>query len=112
MPRLPRDDRTGWFYRAWTRKEAAVKLTDHGLRVRLSSVDVTGPPVIATAISPDWPSDPIRLWDLPTPQGYLAALATTVPLRAIRTCGPVDTGAGRQRGRNRRTDDSGHPHLV
>ena len=91
---LPREHRTGWFYRAWSRKEAAVKLAGHGLRVQLSDVDVSGPAVLSPASPPDWPSEPIWLWHLPAPPEYAASLATTDPLRTIRNCGPVGTVAG------------------
>jgi 4'-phosphopantetheinyl transferase len=42
---VDRPQRPAHFMRIWTRKEAAVKLTGHGLAAPLSSLDVTGPTV-------------------------------------------------------------------
>jgi 4'-phosphopantetheinyl transferase len=106
---VDRQDRAAHFMKVWTRKEAAVKLTGHGLAVPLSCIDVTGPTVIASPPPDNWPPDPIHLTSIPPapapgsgagpaiPQAaagtppLLAALATTVPIRTIRLCGPIPT---------------------
>lgn len=76
--------RTAWFYRCWTRKEAAAKLTGHGLGVSLSSLQVHGDVVEIDHPPVDWPTAPIHLADAPAPLGHAAALASTVPLASIR----------------------------
>jgi 4'-phosphopantetheinyl transferase len=86
---VPRDDRAGAFIRAWTRKEAAVKLTGHGLAASLRGLDVTGQIAVTSAQPAGWPTDPIYLHDLPATPGLAAALATTVPVRTVLHCGPV-----------------------
>jgi 4'-phosphopantetheinyl transferase len=72
----------GWFYRLWTRKEAVVKATGEGI-VRLRSVSVSGD--TATSGDSSW-----QLRDLPVPDGYAAALASSEPVRAVRHANPVD----------------------
>jgi 4'-phosphopantetheinyl transferase len=74
---LPGPARRTGLLRAWTRKEAAMKLTGLGLRAPANQVDVHG--ATARAGLPGWPADPIHLRDLPAPPGHVAALASTVP---------------------------------
>lgn len=81
--RLPGTERAGSFLSSWTRKEAAMKLTGHGLAAVPSRVDVSGPQVAVNGV-PDWPDTPVHLSDLQAPAGHTAALATTVPLTDIR----------------------------
>ncbi|MEV6606189.1 4'-phosphopantetheinyl transferase superfamily protein [Kutzneria sp. NPDC051319] len=76
-------DRAPWLVSAWTRKEAAMKLTGLGLRAPPKHLDVSGP-TVATAI-PRWPSAAVHLRDLPAPVGHLAALATTVPVLSVHS---------------------------
>jgi 4'-phosphopantetheinyl transferase len=88
-----RPERAAHFMRLWTRKEAAVKLTGHGLAVPMSALDVTGPTVIASAPPATWPQDTIHLLDLIPQTGdgpeLRAALATTVPIKTVQPCGPL-----------------------
>ncbi|HEX6498605.1 MAG TPA: 4'-phosphopantetheinyl transferase superfamily protein [Micromonosporaceae bacterium] len=86
---LPEPARAGWFFRAWTRKEAAMKVTGLGLRAAPSRLDVTGP-VLAVDAVPQWPAGTIHLYDLGAPERYCCALAGTEPLRAVRV---YDAGA-------------------
>lgn len=81
--RLPRRERAGWLLGAWTRKEAAMKLTGLGLRAPPNQVDVSGPTASAAAV-PRWPADPIHLLGLDAPGSHVAALAATVPVRTLR----------------------------
>ena len=50
--------RAAHFMTIWTRKEAAVKLTGHGLAAPFSALDVTGPTVIASPPPPTGPRPP------------------------------------------------------
>lgn len=91
---VERARRPAYFMTIWTRKEAAVKLTGHGLAAPLSALDVTGATVVASPPPPNWPDGSIYLTDLP-PKTNLdgatlhAALATTIPIHTIRHCGPL-----------------------
>lgn len=88
--RLPRDQRAGWFIWAWTRKEATLKLTGHGLAGPLDKLDVIGPTAVASPVPSGWPADPIHLHDVPSAAPDLrAALATTVRLTTVVPCGPA-----------------------
>jgi 4'-phosphopantetheinyl transferase len=84
-----RDERPGWFIWAWARKEAALKLTGHGIAGPLSGLDVTGPIADVSTPPAGWPAEPIHLRDVPTAPDLRAALATTAPLRAVLMCGPA-----------------------
>ncbi|MCX4750452.1 4'-phosphopantetheinyl transferase superfamily protein [Kitasatospora sp. NBC_01287] len=81
--RLPAARRTAWLLRAWTRKEAAMKLTGLGLRAPPNQLDVRGPTVRAGEV-PRWPHGPVHLSALAVPDGHVAALATTTPVTALR----------------------------
>jgi 4'-phosphopantetheinyl transferase len=70
------------FLDAWVRKEAAMKLTGHGLSAPPASIDVSTPLAAAPAV-PAWPHAPIHLTALPAPAGHRAALASTAPLTRI-----------------------------
>ena len=85
---VARSERAAWFIWAWTRKEAALKLTGHGIVAPLSGLDVSGPTAVASPPPPGWPTEPIHLRDVPAGAGLRAALATTVPLTNVRHCGP------------------------
>ncbi|HWF82676.1 MAG TPA: 4'-phosphopantetheinyl transferase superfamily protein [Streptosporangiaceae bacterium] len=86
---VPRDQRPGWFIWAWARKEAALKLTGHGIAGPLSSLNVTGPTANVSPPPSGWPAEPIHLRDVPAPPDLRAALATTVPLSTVLMCGPA-----------------------
>ncbi len=96
---VDRPERVAHFMRIWTRKEAAVKLTGHGLAAPLSDLDVTGPTVTASPAPANWPPHPIYLTDVPLvtdPGGtppLRAALASTTPIRAIHLCGPIPSNS-------------------
>lgn len=81
--RLPERGRTESFLTSWTRKEAAVKLTGHGLAAAPARIDVRFEEVRADGIA-DWPGEPVLLRDVPAPAAHRAALATTVPVRSLR----------------------------
>jgi 4'-phosphopantetheinyl transferase len=81
--RLAPADRPVAFLDAWVRKEAAMKLTGHGLSAPPASIDV-GSPVATAASVAKWPSTPLHLAPLPAPPEHRAALATTVPLTRVR----------------------------
>ncbi|HET6705209.1 4'-phosphopantetheinyl transferase family protein [Amycolatopsis sp.] len=74
-------ERTGRLLTAWTRKEAAMKLAGLGLAAAPARVDVRGP--LARSDVPGWPREPVHLRSLAVPGGHVAALATTVPVRAV-----------------------------
>ena len=102
---VDRPHRAAHFMTIWTRKEAVVKLTGHGLAAPFSALDVTGPAVIASPPPPNWPETPIHLTDLPPKTSQdgspllHAALATTVPIRSLRPCGPILTGVAHGTGK-------------
>jgi 4'-phosphopantetheinyl transferase len=79
------------FVRLWTRKEAVLKLTGHGLAAELTQLDVTGAVAAATAPPAGWPDGPIHLLDLPSAAGTRTALATTSPIHTVTWCGPLTT---------------------
>ncbi|MEU0530780.1 4'-phosphopantetheinyl transferase family protein [Amycolatopsis tolypomycina] len=74
-------ERTGRLLTAWTRKEAAMKLAGLGLAAAPARVDVRGR--LARSDVPGWPREPVHLRSLAVPGGHVAALATTVPVRAV-----------------------------
>jgi 4'-phosphopantetheinyl transferase len=75
---FPEADRTAGLLRYWTRKEAIVKCTGDGLRTELTTVVVSAPDEPAALVSwagrPDAVSN-LRLYDLPTRDAHLAAVA-------------------------------------
>ncbi|MGW4058184.1 4'-phosphopantetheinyl transferase family protein [Amycolatopsis sp. NPDC004747] len=78
----PPVERAGRLLTAWTRKEAAMKLAGLGLAAAPGRVDVRGP--LARSDVPGWPREPVHLGSLTVPGGHVAALATTVPVEAVR----------------------------
>jgi 4'-phosphopantetheinyl transferase len=84
-----RDQRPGWFIWAWARKEAALKLTGHGIAGPLSGLNVTGATAVVSPPPSGWPAEPIHLRDVPATPELRAALATTAPLRTVLMCGPA-----------------------
>ncbi|MFF9473093.1 4'-phosphopantetheinyl transferase family protein [Streptomyces roseolus] len=74
-------DRPKAFLRLWTRKEAATKLTGHGLATPFADLDTTGP-----ALAHPRSRVPLHLRDLPLPvPRHLASLATTHPATRLTT---------------------------
>ena len=69
-------DRRRWFYATWTRKEAAVKAIGAGLRTYLTIVDVRGEVVNVAGAK-------LHLTNVAAPEGYAAALATSVPVDRV-----------------------------
>lgn len=77
--RTPAARRPELFLRAWTRKEAAMKLLGLGLRLNPVHVDVRGTKAEITGASA-WRGGPaLHLRDLPAPRGHVSALACTAP---------------------------------
>lgn len=81
--RLRPAEQPQWLLSAWTRKEAAMKLTGLGLQAPPNLVDVRGPVATVGAV-PGWPAGPIHLHRIGAPGGHVAALATTVPLLGLQ----------------------------
>lgn len=87
----PDETRHAVFGRLWTRKEAVLKLTGHGIAAPLRSVDVTADTVPAgpSAGPRGWPAGPVRVTDLDlgvirdAGRGYIAAVAATGPARRM-----------------------------
>lgn len=77
LARLAGDEQRRAFLALWSRKEAAVKLTGHGLVVPLSDVAVSGPTVRVSPVPEGWPGEPIGLTPLTLDSGYSGALAYT-----------------------------------
>lgn len=80
--RVPPAERAAAFFTAWTRKEAAMKLTGLGLQAPPNQLDVSGPTVIVDRV-PRWPDVSVHLREVAAPAGYQLALATTMPLTAV-----------------------------
>jgi 4'-phosphopantetheinyl transferase len=71
--------RIGFFYRLWTRKEAVVKLTGHGLAQPLSGIEVTDARIPAGTIA-GWRTEcDIHLLDLTGPRGIWPSLSGSGP---------------------------------
>jgi 4'-phosphopantetheinyl transferase len=84
---VPEATRPDWLLRAWTRKEAATKLTGHGLTADVSRLDVSEEVVVWQLAPTDWAAAQIRLVDLIGPDLHIGALATTFSVHAIRHFG-------------------------
>lgn len=100
----PQKSRSAVFCRLWTRKEAVVKLTGHGIFAPLRTIEVateTGA-VTLPGRALGWPADTVWLTDLPDGaepaepaarllSSYVGAVATTSPVRTmtIRALGPM-----------------------
>lgn len=90
----PPHGRIDAFYTAWTRKEAAMKLTGLGLAAAPNQLDVRGPLLVVGQV-PRWPDVDVHLHPLPAPAGHVAALASSEPLHTIW---PMAWPADRPRG--------------
>lgn len=95
--RSPDAERGADFLRLWTRKEAAVKVSGHGIVVSLASMDVRGDTLAGLPVEGAWARRPVHLRDLALP-GVIAALGSTLPLALVRTFalpgpGEPETGA-------------------
>ncbi|MDG4785106.1 4'-phosphopantetheinyl transferase superfamily protein [Micromonospora sp. WMMD1102] len=77
LGRVPPPDLRRACLRLWTRKEAVVKLTGHGLALPFTRFSVDEAVASADEPVPDWPDEPVWLRDLPVEPGYTAALATS-----------------------------------
>lgn len=79
---LPLADRRDWLYRAWTRKEAALKAAGHGLRIDPRQVEVGGPTTVVPGSCAAEAPMRLRLLDLSPVPGHLGALAWAGELEA------------------------------
>ena len=66
------------FYRCWTRKEAYLKARGTGLTTKLQGFEVTflpgaPPAIVHTEVAGEDPAG-WRVFDVPVPEGYVAAL--------------------------------------
>jgi 4'-phosphopantetheinyl transferase len=74
---LPPHERTEAFTRLWSRKEATVKLTGHGLAARLDRIGVRGELAVPQGDpAEDWPVSRVHLLDVFV-EGHVAAIAST-----------------------------------
>ncbi len=79
---LAEAQRAADFIRVWTRKEAATKVTGHGLSAPFTELDSTRD-VLGVGDVPGWPTEvPVHLLDLAAPPGHQAAVAST---RSVQT---------------------------
>ncbi|TFV60121.1 4'-phosphopantetheinyl transferase superfamily protein [Geodermatophilus sp. DF01-2] len=91
LARLPAAERPRAFTVYWTRKEAVLKATGHGLGVPPDELVVTPPSTPPRVLRRDGP-EPVWLRDLPAPAGFVAALAglgTAPDDVADRAAGPL-----------------------
>jgi 4'-phosphopantetheinyl transferase len=79
---LPAHRQRAALLRAWTRKEAAMKLTGLGLAASPRRIDVRADVAVAQGIA-RWPDQPIMLTELAAPPDHTATLATTVPTGTV-----------------------------
>jgi 4'-phosphopantetheinyl transferase len=83
------DDRRRGFHAYWTRKEALLKATGHGLAAPMTAIHVSAPDEPAEVIGWDGEEavSPVRLADLAPGPGYAAcaAVLTGRPLKIVET---------------------------
>jgi 4'-phosphopantetheinyl transferase len=85
---LPSPERHAGFLRYWTRKEAVLKATGHGLAVAPAAISVSGPrdpPAVLAVTVEDVIAGPVHLRDLDVGPGHVAALAMLGREPAVRT---------------------------
>jgi len=96
---LPHSRRAWGFATTWTRKEATLKATGHGLRVSPDRVHVTSP-VLAPAVvgvgDVPFEAGDVSLYPLDAGDGYAATLAATGRLDRVieRDAAPLLAGTG------------------
>lgn len=78
LEEAPADERLNSFYRCWTRKEAYLKARGTGLTTQLHTFEVTflpgvPPALLRTEVAGEDPAV-WRVFDVPVPPGYVAAL--------------------------------------
>ncbi|MGW3647244.1 4'-phosphopantetheinyl transferase family protein [Streptomyces sp. NPDC000878] len=77
LSQLPPHELPEAFTRLWSRKEAAVKLTGHGLAARLDRIGVRGELALPQGDpAEDWPLSQVHLMDVRV-EGHVAAIAST-----------------------------------
>lgn len=88
LEQLPAAELTSAFFACWTRKEAVAKADGRGLGVPLASYTVSVRPDAAPTVALDpaaFGSDlSLRLFDIPAPSGYRAAVAVSQAIRSVR----------------------------
>ncbi|SHG43492.1 4'-phosphopantetheinyl transferase family protein [Streptoalloteichus hindustanus] len=89
---LPEDRRHAGFFTYWTRKEAVLKATGHGLAIATRAVELsapTEPPRLVRWSAAEPLNSPVTLHDLRPGPGHLAALAvlTDQPHRVVERDG-------------------------
>jgi 4'-phosphopantetheinyl transferase len=90
---VPEANQSHWLLRAWTRKEAATKLTGHGLAADFSQVDVSADTVSLDRTPEGWPDQMIHLRNLFGLDRHVTAIATTMPVRDVELFRSPECGA-------------------
>lgn len=93
---LPPEGRKRAFHRYWSRKEAILKATGHGLAAPMTALHVSAPddPAEVLAWDGDAAVSPVRLADLTAGPGYAAAVAVLTP-RPLKITAPPSSADGR-----------------
>ncbi|TDC91265.1 4'-phosphopantetheinyl transferase superfamily protein [Actinomadura sp. 7K507] len=93
---LPSEQRKRAFHRYWSRKEAILKATGHGLAAPMTAIHLSAPgdPAEVLAWDGDAAVSPVRLADLATGPGYAAAVAVLTP-RPLKVTAPPSSADAR-----------------